>query len=115
MMKKIIALVLLSAFSTIDASAQFVGPSAQRKTVTVEQLQTARRGQEVSLQGLVVKHLRNRYYLFRDSTGDMRVRIDRHVWRNRRVTSKDEIRLFGRIDRDFQELYLNVNRLEVLE
>lgn len=115
MMYKIVAFVLLSAFLTIDASAQFVGPRAQREIVTVEELQTARRGQEASLQGLVVKHLRDRYYLFRDSTGEMRVRIDRHVWRNRRVTSKDRIRLFGEIDRDFQELYLNVNRLEVLE
>lgn len=115
MMYKIIAFVLLSALLTIDASAQFIGPSAQRTIVTVEQLQTARRGQEVSLQGLVVKHLRDRYYLFRDSTGEIRVRIDRHLWRNRRVTSKDQIRLFGRVDRDFQELYLNVTRLEVLE
>jgi uncharacterized protein (TIGR00156 family) len=114
-MKTIIATLLLSAFMTINASAQFIGPSAQTKIVKVEELQTARRGQEATLQGYVIKHLRDRYYLFRDTSGEIRVRIDRPLWRNRRVTSKDRIRLSGRIDRDFQEFYLNVSRLELIE
>ena len=114
-MKTILATFFLSAFLMTSASAQFVGPSGSRQITTVEQALTARRGQDVTLEGFVVKHLRERYYLFRDTTGEMRVKIDRHRWRNRRVTSKTPVQLIGRIDREVRELYINVGSLEVLE
>ena len=113
-MKKILAAFFLSAFAT-NASAQFVGPSKARHLTTVEQAQAARRGQDVTLEGFVVKHLRGNYYMFRDETGEMRAEIDRHLWRNRRVTSETPVRLIGEIDRDVRELYIDVDRLEILE
>jgi uncharacterized protein (TIGR00156 family) len=114
-MKKILAAFFLSAFLATSASAQFVGPSKARHLTTVEQAQTARRGQDVILEGFVVKHLRGNYYLFRDATGEMRAEIDRHLWRNRRVTSETPVRLIGEVDRDVRELYIDVDRLEILE
>ena len=97
------------------ASAQFVGPSKSGQLTTVEQIQSGRRGQDVKLTGFVFKHIRDRYYLFRDATGEIRVRVDRPLWRGRTVTSKTKVRLVGRIDRDFLELYVNVNQVEILQ
>jgi uncharacterized protein (TIGR00156 family) len=82
-MKKIFAIFFLSAFLATSVSAQFVGPSSSRHLTTVAQVQTARRGQDITLEGFVVKHLRGNYYMFRDATGEMRAEIDRHVWRDR--------------------------------
>lgn len=114
-MMKTIVMLFLSALFVNSASAQFVGPSRSQQVTTVNQAQTARRGQDVVLEGFVVKHLRDRYYLFRDASGEMRARIDRLLWRDRRVTSRTPLRLSGRIDRDFQELYVNVRRVEFLD
>ena len=114
-MKRILVMLFLSVFLATGASAQFAGPSGIRQIATVEQAQAGRRGQDVTLEGFIVKHLRDRYYLFRDKTGEMRVRVDRHRWRERRVTTKTPVRLTGRIDRDFRELYVNVSQLDVLK
>jgi uncharacterized protein (TIGR00156 family) len=114
-MKRIHVMLFLSAFLVTSASAQFTGPSRSQQITTVEQALMARRGHDVTLKGYVVEHLRDRYYLFRDATGEIRVRIDRLRWPNRRVTSKTPVQLTGRIDRDFRELYVNVGRLDVRE
>lgn len=115
MMMKILVMLFLSAFLVNSASAQFAGPSKHQQITTVEQARMGRRGQDVALDGFVVKHLRDRYYQFHDATGEIRVRIDRLLWQGRRVTSKTPLRLTGRIDRDFRELYVNVRRLEFLD
>ncbi|BCH32020.1 hypothetical protein MesoLjLc_39500 [Mesorhizobium sp. L-8-10] len=114
-MKKILVMFFLSALLASSASAQFAGPSISQQITTVEQALTARRGQDVTVKGFVVKHLRDRYYLFRDATGEIRVKVERLRWRDRRVTSKTPVRLTGRIDRDFRELYINVGRVDVLK
>ncbi|MCV3238940.1 YgiW/YdeI family stress tolerance OB fold protein [Mesorhizobium sp. ZC-5] len=114
-MKRILVTLFLSAFLATSASAQFVGPSSSKHLSTVEQARTARRGQDVTLEGYVVKHLRGTYYIFRDATGEMRTEINRHLWRNRKVTSKTPIRLIGKVDRDVRELYVRAVRLEIPE
>ncbi|WP_157019345.1 YgiW/YdeI family stress tolerance OB fold protein [Mesorhizobium xinjiangense] len=113
-MKSTLVAAIVSAFLVTSASAQFIGPSHYEDITTVEQAQAARRGQAVTLDGFVVEHLRGRYYLFRDATGEMRVKIGRLVWRDHRVTSRTPIRLTGQIDRDFREIYIDVDRVEVL-
>ncbi len=114
-MKRILVMLFLSAFLATSAPAQFVGPSRSGHLTTVEQAQTARRGQDITLEGFVVKHLRGNYYMFRDATGEMRAEINRHLWRDRKVTSKTPVRLIGEVDRDVRELYIDVDRLEILE
>lgn len=114
-MKTIIAAFFLSCLLVTGASAQFLGPSKSGHIQTVETVQKGRRGQDVALKGFVVKHLRDSYYLFRDTTGEIRVRIDRPRWRGRTVTSKMQVRLTGKIDREVRELYVNVARVDVLK
>jgi uncharacterized protein (TIGR00156 family) len=114
-MKRILVALFLSAFLATSASAQFVGPSRAKQFSTIEQARTARRGQDVTLEGYVFKHLRGTYYIFRDATGEMRTEINRHLWRNRKVTSKTPVRLIGKVDRDVRELYVRAVRLEIPE
>jgi uncharacterized protein (TIGR00156 family) len=114
-MNRLVVTLFLSAFVATSAYGQFVGPSSSRHLKTVEQAQTARRGQDVTLDGFVVKHLRGTYYTFRDTTGEMRAEINRHLWRNRKVTSKTPVRLIGKVDRDVRELYVRAVRLEIAE
>ena len=112
-MKTFLAMLFLSAFFATSASAQFVGPSRYGGVTTVEEAQDGRRGQNVTLEGFVIEHLRANYYTFRDATGEIRVKIDRHLWRNRRVTTKTPLRLIGRMDREVREHYVNVSRVEI--
>ena len=114
-MTRLLLTILISAFLATGASAQFVGPSSSRYEITVSEAQAARRGQTISLEGYIVKHLRDNYYLFRDKTGEMRAKIDRHIWRDRKVTSKTRVRLSGKLDRDFREHYINVRRLDLVK
>src|SRR5262245_23794997 len=114
-MKNTLAMLFLAVFLVTSASAQFVGPSRYGRVTTVEQAQTARRGQGATLKGFVVEHLHGNYYLFRDASGEMRVEINRHVWRNRKVTSKTPVQLIGKVDRDVREHYVDVDRLQIVE
>ena len=112
-MKTFLAVLFLSLFFVTGASAQFTGPSRYGAVTTVEEAQSAQRGRNVTLEGFVVEHLRANYYKFRDATGEIRVKIDRHLWRNRRVTTKTPLRLIGRMDREVREHYVNVSRVEI--
>ena len=114
-MKKTLAILFLSFLFVTGASAQFAGPGSHDIIRTVEQAQGARRGDNAVLKGSIVKHLRGTYYLFRDSTGEIRVAINRLVWQGRRLTSTTRVRLTGRIDRDVREIYINVRRLDVVK
>ena len=57
------------------ASAQFTGPSVQGGQATVAAAQNARAGSYHTLEGSIVSHLREDYFMFSDSTGEMRVQI----------------------------------------
>jgi uncharacterized protein (TIGR00156 family) len=104
--------VALMVLLTGPAQAQFSGPS--QKITTVQQAKTMRLGQEISLEGFVVKHLRGEYYLFRDATGEIRVEIERPIWRGRKVNPKTKVRIRGDVDRDLRGRYISVERLQVL-
>jgi uncharacterized protein (TIGR00156 family) len=105
--------VALMVLLTGPAQAQFSGPS-QKITTTVQQANTTRLGREISLEGFIVKHLRGEYYLFRDATGEIRVEIERPIWRGRKVNPKTKVRIQGDVDRDLRGRYISVERLQVL-
>lgn len=106
--------MLVSLMPTTAALAQFTGPSASVRSVTVAEAKTLRVGTYVSMTGNVVNHQRSEYFTFRDETGEMRVEIPRRVWRGRQVGPSDPVRIFGEIDRGFSGRYIDVKILEVL-
>lgn len=97
-----------------SASAQFSG-SAQSNVTTVEQARTARVGSRVSLTGSLKKEVRRAQYLFRDATGDIRVRIEREFWRGREVTSTTVLQLRGKVETDVRGRFVDVYYFRILD
>jgi uncharacterized protein (TIGR00156 family) len=105
------AALLLPAIAT----AEFTGPSARGQTSTVAQARNARVDTYVTVTGTIVAHLREDYFIFRDSTGEIRVEIEPEVWRNREVGPDTTVRLLAEVDRNAAgTVYLWVQSLEIV-
>ncbi len=65
------------------------------------------------MEGYIVAQLDNDAYQFRDSTGTMNVEID--DFRGVEVSPEDRVRLFGEADYDDGVVFLEVDRLELVE
>lgn len=96
--------------------AQFTGPSATDRVSTVEQAQNAPINTYVTVTGNIVVHLGQDYYSFRDATGDIRVEIERSVWRSRDIGPDTKVRLLAEVDRNISgTTYLWVESLDIVE
>lgn len=116
MRKSLPALLLGAALLGGPASAQFVGPAAGGPAMTVADAAAARAGVYLTLEGAIASHLREDYYLFRDSTGEIRVEIEPEVFAGRRVTPETRLRLLGEVDRNSAGLtYVWVKSMTVLD
>lgn len=113
-MRILLAILAVGFFATI-AVAQFTGPSGVAQATTVQAIGNARLGSTVTVTGNIVGHLREDYYTFRDQTGEMRVEIEREIWRRQEVGPETRVQLTGEVDRDRRGRYLEVERLQVLE
>ena len=96
------------------AAAQYMGPEVTGTSATVADATNARLGSYVTITGNIVSHLRGDFYQFSDETGEMRVEIDRLVFRNQPVMPETMVRLHGEIDRDTRGRYMWVNALDVV-
>jgi len=99
-----------------NASAQYVGPGANGKTLSVKELtdqafRLDKSDAQVSIQGFVVKQINKDTYLFKDNTGSLNVEISKKHLPNRAFNDKTELKLIGEVDYDF----LNGVELEVNE
>ncbi len=55
-------------------------------------------------------------FTFKDSTGEVRVEIDRKVFAGRTVTPKDTVRIMGKVDKDFgKDVKIDAKALEILK
>jgi hypothetical protein len=59
----------------VTAHAQFTGPGAVAPVTTVAQLRQARLERYFTVEGKVVAHQRQNYYIFRDGSGEIRRRV----------------------------------------
>ncbi len=111
-----IAAIAVFSMPTDMAVAQFVGPTPAGTTMSVEAARTAPIDSYVVVTGSIVAHLREKYYTFRDATGDIRVEISDRVWSGRRVTPDNTVRLVAEVDRNSSGLvYLWVQSLEIVK
>jgi len=99
-----------------NVSAQYVGPGAGNKTLSVKELtdqafRLDKSDAQVSVQGYIVKQVNKDTYLFKDNTGSLNVEISKKHLPNRTFNDKTELKLFGEVDYDF----LNGVELEVNE
>ena len=109
--------VLLAAGAALlagPAAAQFTGPSVQGQPATVAEALNSRPGRYVTLEGSIVAHLREEYYTFRDSTGDIRVEIPAEAFGGRQIGPNDTVRIMGEIDTGRSGHYVWVKSLQPL-
>lgn len=114
-MKQLLVAALLLGVLAAPASAQFRGPSVQGRPMTVAEAQRVPPGRYVSVTGNIVLHQRGDYFTFRDESGDMRVEIERDVWRGREVTPETTVRLLGEVDQGPGGRYLWVKSLDIVQ
>ena len=65
----------------------------------------------VTLRGNIVKHLGKDKYLFQDSSGTIQVEIDDDKWQGQTIGPNDTVELHGEIDRDFNSVEVEVDRV----
>lgn len=90
-MKKNVAISLLFSLLASTAAAQFTGPSTTGKATSVAQVSAVRPGSYVSVTGNIVAHQREKYYTFRDETGEIRVEIENRAGPGCLNTQRPEI------------------------
>jgi uncharacterized protein (TIGR00156 family) len=94
--------------------AQFTGPSVQGGAATVAEARDARLGSYHTLEGNIVSHLRDDYYMFRDSSGEMRVEIAPGRFGGQQIGPEDTVRIMGEVDRGIAGRYFWVKSLQLV-
>ena len=79
------------------AFTPYTGPSM---TLTVAQASNLPNKAPVILTGVIVQHLGNDRYLFRDDSGEMPIKIKWDRWRGVSVGPSDQVEISGQIKRD---------------
>lgn len=113
-MLKVLSVVFLAALAT-PAAAQFVGPGPVVTVTTVAEVANVRIDSDVTVVGHIVGSLGGGDYTFRDDTGEIRVEIDRDIWRGRQVSGDTKVQLTGEVDRDRRGRYIDVDEMVLLD
>lgn len=108
-----LAVAFLTAFSGGGVQAQFAG-SAGAGVTTVQEARGARVGDRVELTGSIKQEVGRAQYLFRDKTGEIRVRIEKEFWRGREVTTKTELKLRGRVQSDVRGRFIDTYYFQIV-
>lgn len=87
----------------------FSGPGLESSSV--EQARGMRDDAQVILRGNIVRHLGKDKYLFKDETGTINVEIDRDKWGGLTVTPSDVVELHGEVDKDWNSVEIDVDRV----
>ncbi|MGH7491833.1 MAG: NirD/YgiW/YdeI family stress tolerance protein [bacterium] len=115
-MNKFAAVILLGVALGLsqNAEAQFVGDTTSVQTVaTVKQMKD---NSWFTLEGNIVKQVREERYLFRDQSGEVEVEIDSDKWKGRKVDPGTKVRITGEVEKDFlSSMEVEVKRIELID
>lgn len=101
-MKKILFSTLLLTLSG-SLFAQYVGPSIQAPTKTVQQLKQLPDDSYATIVGNIMSHSRGDHYVFADKTGKITVDIDHHLLPYTTFDAKTKVSLTGKLDKEWNE------------
>lgn len=87
----------------------FSGPGLS--VSTVEQAKGMRDDAKVAVRGSIIQHLGKDKYLFKDATGSIRVEIDNDKWGGQTITPDDTVELHGEVDKDWNSVEIDVDRV----
>ena len=98
----------LMVFAGSQAYAQYTGPGAEPKTLTVKEIHSNaskldRSDALVSIRGYITEKINEEDYWFSDSTGKIKVEIDRKRLPSVPFNDKTEVVLKGEVDYDLLE------------
>lgn len=97
-----------------NAAGQFVSDSASVLTVaTVKQMND---NAWFTLEGHIVKQVREEKYIFRDQSGEIEVEIDNDKWKGRKVDPSTKIRIAGKVEKEWlRSMEVEVKRIELVD
>ena len=105
-----VALTTALMFS-LSANAQFQAPA--QAPVTVEQAKSMPDDTFVVLEGNITQQLGDEKYMFQDQSGTVVVEIDNEEWRGVKVNPTDVIVITGTTDKDFMEIEVDVDTVNL--
>ena len=128
-MKKMLIVIVLSALpfgafaqnggfvspntAVADSQGGFKGPSPA--TTTVAQAKSLRDDAWVVLEGKIVRQIKHEMYEFQDSTGSISIDIDDKRWHGQTVTASDTVRIEGEVDKDWNDIEIDVKTVRVIK
>lgn len=105
---------VVSVNSGANAQGGFVGPNQGAALIeSVEQVKQGKDDAKVVLTGKIKTALGDEEYTFIDGSGEITVEIDDNKWQGRTVTTENTVVLYGEVDKDWNSLTVDVDRLEV--
>ncbi|WP_392559645.1 YgiW/YdeI family stress tolerance OB fold protein [Orbus mooreae] len=126
-MKKLTSLALIvtlglsgAAIAAPAPQGGFGGPVTQSgftgatSTVTIAQAKDLPDDSWVTLRGNITQRLTKDNYVFKDSTGEIQVEIDRDEWRGQTVTPTDLVEITGEVDKDWNSVEIDVKQIRVV-
>lgn len=136
-MKKLPMIALVVALSSTAAFAQnggFQGPGAVAQSTnntattqkggfsgpnasitTVAEALKMRDDSWITLRGNIEQQIGKKRYLFRDETGTINIEIDRKYWNGLTITPTDKVEIQGELDKDWNEVELDVKRVTKID
>lgn len=90
----------------------FSGP--HMAVTTVQQAKGMRDDALVTLRGNIIQHMGKDNYLFKDETGTIVVEIDHDKWNGQTVTPEDTVELVGEVDKDWNSVEIDVDRITLV-
>ena len=118
MKKLLLFLSLIFVTSTCFAAVNSIGGGFQDTTgsnkTTVSKAIKMPDSSYVILQGNIEKQLGDDKYLFKDATGTITVDIDKEKWAGQVITPKDKIEISGELDKKFNYIKLDVDKVKKL-
>ena len=94
--------------SDYQVNQGFNGESAVYSVSTIKEVLNMYDEQIATIQGNIVKRLSKDKYLFKDKSGEMIVEIDYKYWAGLHVNEKDILQLTGKVDKDYNDITLDV-------
>ncbi|MFE8101117.1 YgiW/YdeI family stress tolerance OB fold protein [Brenneria goodwinii] len=105
---------LVSPDSSVASAPQggFSGPNSS--ATTVDKALEMKDDSWITLTGNIEQRIGNDDYLFRDTTGTIRVEIDHKRWNGQTVSPTDKVEIQGELDKDFNSVELEVKHIRKL-
>lgn len=103
----------LAGFQSTNQQGGFTGGAAPQSATVAQALKASRDDMPVQLTGKIVSQVDDDEYIFQDATGQIKVEIDRKVWKDVNVTPNDTITIYGKVDKEtFKPNEVEVYRLQ---